>query len=117
MTEYGGFDLELTDCRYCVEHECVHRNCFRRLPVPMGGLGLCYKLLCGGKYMEKYIVSYTWLNKDKEFKYERSALADTEGQVKKMIRARHRGGLIRIDSIRKMKSGIQEDLWNITFWF
>ena len=55
--------------------------------------------------MGKYIVSYTWLNKDKEFKYERSALADTEGQVKKMIRARHRGGFIRIDSIRKIKSG------------
>ena len=55
--------------------------------------------------MEKYIVSYTWLNKDKEFKYVRSALADTEGQVKKMIRARHRGGFIRIDSIRKIKSG------------
>ena len=31
-------------CPKCKNHECVHRECFRRLPKVDGGLGLCPNL-------------------------------------------------------------------------
>lgn len=96
--------MKITDCRFCERTECVHKNCFRRLSVLDGGLGLCENLLCKGKYTNEYIVSYTWFVNDNEFKYERGAFADTESQVKKMIEQRHKGGYIRIDKIEMINS-------------
>lgn len=37
-------DMKITDCLFCADRECVHRNSYRRLSVLVGGLGLCKKL-------------------------------------------------------------------------
>lgn len=34
-------NLDITDCFYCEEKDCPHRNSCRRLPKNKGGLGLC----------------------------------------------------------------------------
>lgn len=31
-------------CPKCKEKECIHRECFRRMPKAVGGLGLCPNL-------------------------------------------------------------------------
>ena len=99
--------MNLTDCRFCKKTECIHKDCFRRLSVLDGGLGLCENLLCKGKYMGEYIVSYTLVINDNEYKYERKAFADTENQVKDMLKVRHKKGYIRIDKIEQIKDNSQ----------
>lgn len=102
MNDYIEADMRITDCRYCKEQECVHRNCFRRLSVLEGGLGLCPRLLCRGKYLRKYEVRYTVFRRGEEFRLERSALVETEHQVKRLLRIRHRSGIVRIDLIKEV---------------
>ena len=32
------------DCSTCDYEPCIHREAYRRLPVEVGGLGLCFRL-------------------------------------------------------------------------
>lgn len=41
-------DLEPTYCLACPRKDCVHRECYRRLPRSVGGLGLCPNLKARG---------------------------------------------------------------------
>lgn len=91
-------DMKITDCQFCTDRECVHRNSYRRLSVLVGGLGLCKKLKNKSAPLHKFNVKYT-LNE--KYKFQCTIEADEESQLKELLLAKHNEGIVVIDEITK----------------
>lgn len=91
-------DMKITDCQFCANKECVHKNSYRRLSVLVGGLGLCKKLKEKGRQLQKFNVKYT-LNEN--FKFQCNIEAVDESQLKELLSAKHNKGIVVIDEITK----------------